>query len=83
MDVEKFIDELDRRNWGVASLNTYRQNGNCVYILISQRGDSGRFIKKECFSYEFNDTLDKIINELNEMKKEIKWLVNENVALIT
>jgi hypothetical protein len=67
-DMEDFIDELNSKNWGVVSFNTYTQNGNCCFIMVSERGDSGRFIKKECFSYELNHTLQIIIDEIRVHK---------------
>jgi hypothetical protein len=66
VDMEKFIEELDKRNWGVASFNTYHQKGNCCFIVITEKGESGRFIRMECFDYELNRCLDIMMNRLNE-----------------
>ena len=69
MDMEKFIEELDKRNWGVASFNTYHQKGNCCFIVITEKGESGRFIKMECFDYELNESLDKMMDILTTRER--------------
>lgn len=70
MDMEEFIDKINERNFGVVSFNTYKQNGiNCCYIMIAERGDNGWFMKRECYDYELNNTLEMMLDELKTMRK--------------
>ena len=43
-----FLKDIDELGWGVASFNTYSQNGHThCFILVAEKGGSGRFIKSE------------------------------------
>ncbi len=70
MDMEEFIKALDKINYGVVAFNTYRlDNENHCYIMIAERGATGRFIKNECKATELNVLLGKIIDDIH-----IIWL---------
>lgn len=71
MDMQTFIKEIAKKDYGVVCFNTYRQNGfPMCYIMIAQRGDSGHFIKRECTDFNLNETLDMLLIEV----KGGQWL---------
>lgn len=65
MDMQTFIERIDTLGWGVGAFNTYHLNGvNHCYIMISEKGSRGRFLKEECIEYDLNETLQKTLNRL-------------------
>jgi hypothetical protein len=72
MDMEEFIAELHERNFGVVSFNTYMQNDlNRCFIMIAERGSTGRFLKSECYDVDLNYTLQNMIVEVLKLKGEL------------
>ncbi len=66
-DITQFIQKIDEFGWGIGAFNTYHHDGiNYCYIMVSQRGGSGRFLKKECTVPEFEKTCGEIIDILQE-----------------
>jgi hypothetical protein len=64
-DMQAFIKEIATYDYGVVAFNTYKQGGvPMCYIMIAMRGDSGRFIKRECKYEHLNETLDFLLIEL-------------------
>lgn len=71
MDMQTFVMEIGKLDYGVVSFNTYKQSGiPMCYIMIAGRGDSGHFIKRECTYFQLNETLDYLLIEL----KGGRWL---------
>ncbi len=69
MDMEEFINQLDKFNYGVVAFNTYRLNKeNHCYIMIGERGSTGRFIKDECRVTEINTLFERIVARLQRLK---------------
>ena len=65
MEMEKFITKISERNFGVVSFNTYMHDGiNHCFIMIAERGNTGRFIKEECPNLDLNSTLQKMLDSL-------------------
>lgn len=78
MNIDEFFVKIDRLGFG-ANINTYHQDGvNHVFFLITERGEEGTFIKRECLDHESADMMDTIIAELEkkiiiaELEKKIK-----------
>ena len=69
MDYYKFLMEIDKLGFGVSSSNTYHLAGiHYFFLLISEKGDRGRFIKSE---FEVN-WMPENLYELLDMCKEMK-----------
>lgn len=65
MDMQEFIANIDKRNYGVVSFNTYMQRGiNHCFIMIAGRGNTGKFLKEECSANDLNITLQKILYDI-------------------
>ena len=65
MDFQEFIRKCEAKGYGIAAFNTYNLKGeNCCYIMIAQKGYSGRFMKEECKVSELNQCLDFIFERL-------------------
>ena len=62
MDMMKFLSVLRKIGYGIIGFNTYELNGiSYFYIVISQKGDTGKFYKREGEIQCLNDILDIII----------------------
>lgn len=69
IDMQEFILELDRRNFGIASFNTYIHDGmNHCFIMITERGNTGKFLKEECCDCDLNFTLQKMLDDVSAAK---------------
>ena len=67
MEIKEFLRELLNHGWGIAAFNTYRQDGtNCYFIVVTQSGDSGNFMKMEGIVSEINNAFVDIIGELGD-----------------
>lgn len=65
MEMQTFIKEIAKHDYGVVAFNTYKQSGvPMCYIMIAMRGDSGHFIKRECMDFNLNETLDYLLIEV-------------------
>ncbi len=72
MDMQSFVTELEKRNFGVVSFNTYMRRGeNFCFIMIAEKGDAGKFFKSECLSHMFNDTLQSMMLKVLYLKGEV------------
>ena len=59
--MQEFIIRANKIGLGV-NFNTYRRDdANYCFIMITERGNTGRFIKEECHDYELNNTLERIL----------------------
>ena len=66
MDIKEFLKELDSHRWGIATFNTYYQNNKQYYfIIVTQSGDTGQFIKREGVVNNINTGFVEIINRIN------------------
>ena len=64
MKIEEFINELDKRGWGIAIFNTYHLNGkNCFFMIVNFKSSSGQFMKKEGLINQLNNAFIDIIGE--------------------
>ena len=67
MEIKEFLRELLNHGWGVATFNTYRQDGTyCFFIIVAQSGDSGNFMKKEGLVSEVDNAFVDIVGELGD-----------------
>ena len=65
MDFQEFIRRLEILKWGVVAFNTYRLNGeNHCYIMVGEKGNTGKFHKRECKASELNQNLDSVFEML-------------------
>lgn len=65
MNFIDFLKTIDRMGFGLASFNTYRMdNQTWCFILVSQIGDSGFFLKRECQIANLKSTLHMMYNEI-------------------
>lgn len=70
MDMQEFITEIHERNFGVANFNTYRHDGvNHCFIIVAERGNTGRFFKEECLYYNLNNMLKSLLKEIDALKQ--------------
>lgn len=59
MDFQEFITKIQTLGYGVVAFNTYYQNQvNYCYIMIAEKGNTGRFHKREFTASELNQNLD-------------------------
>lgn len=66
MDMQEFVTKLHDRNFGVASFNTYTQEGmNHCFIMIAEKGDKGTFFKGECPYYNLNNMLKSLLRNVD------------------
>lgn len=48
MDFQEFLESIAKFEWGLVFANTYYQNGKeYIFIMISEKGDTGMFEKRE------------------------------------
>lgn len=67
MDMQEFIAKIHERNFGVASFNTYMQDGvNHCFIIVTEIGNDGRFFKEECIDQKLNNTLQKMLDDIEK-----------------
>ena len=67
MDMQEFIARIDKRNFGVASFNTYIHDGvNCCFTVVAERGNSGRFLKEECPYDNLNVMLKLLLDNIEK-----------------
>lgn len=61
MEMQEFIIRANKIGLGV-NFNTYLHDGNnYCFIMITEKGNTGRFIKDECHDYELNNMLERIM----------------------
>lgn len=67
MNFANFLRRIDRLGFGVASFNTYHEDG-CTrcFILVAANGDDGRFLKRECPVADLEATLLGMHDDLTE-----------------
>ncbi len=57
MDFKEFLTNIGKFKWGLVASNTYYQNGKeYIYIMIGEKGNTGRFEKRE-FEVEYMNTI--------------------------
>lgn len=60
MDFREFVINIAKFKWGLVSANTYYQNGKeYIYIMIAEKGSTGRFEKREFEVSYLNDILEE------------------------
>lgn len=58
MDFQEFIIKIEAKGYGIGGLNTYHLNGiNYCYLMISEKGNIGKFHKREFKAFELNQNL--------------------------
>lgn len=73
MDMREFVAKLDNRNFGVASFNTYVQDGmNHCFIIVTERGDKGTFLKGECPYYNIDNMLKSLLVGIDRLERTKK-----------
>lgn len=67
MDMQEFTIKVYKMGLGVI-YNTYRQDGaNHCFVMVTERGSTGKFLKEECLDIELNNTLQKILNDIKNL----------------
>ena len=65
MDMMEFLFELRKIGYGIIIFNTYELDGiSYFYISISQKGNTGKFYKKEGEIQYLNDVLYTMIFDI-------------------
>lgn len=60
MDFKDFLINISKFKWGLVSANTYFQDGKeYIYIMVAEKGNFGRFEKRE-FEVAY---MDKMLDE--------------------
>lgn len=78
MDMQEFIAEIRERNFGVVSFNTYIHDGiNHCFIMVAEKGSEGKFFKEECVDNRLNETLQKIIIDVEKWRNYITGARND------
>lgn len=66
MEIKEFLKELNVHRWSIATFNTYCQNDKQYYfIIVTQSGNIGQFIKREGVVSDINTGFVEIINMIN------------------
>lgn len=66
MEFEKFLNELDRKGWGVAIFNTYHLDGvNHFFLMVAFKGGNGQFMKKEGKIEQLQNAFVDIVGEFD------------------
>lgn len=79
MDMQEFVSKAKTLGCGV-EFNTYLHDGvNYCYIKMSNRGDWGFFVKKECLDKDLNITLDEIIVQYQDLMRKIEFWLPERL----
>lgn len=69
MDIEEFINQLDKFDYGIVAFNTYRLNKeNYCFIMIGERGRVGQFMKDECKVTEIHTLFECIVKRLKRLE---------------
>lgn len=72
MDMQEFTMKVDEMGLGVV-YNTYRQYGiNHCFVMVTERGSTGKFLKEECLDIELNSTLQKMLDDIEGIYKKDK-----------
>lgn len=74
MDFQEFLIKIQSLGYGIVAFNTYYQRDvYYCYIMISEKGDTGKFYKREFKTFELNDNLQFIYNTLDYIIKEEEY----------
>jgi hypothetical protein len=70
MNMQEFVIELHKRDFGVI-FNTYIQEGvNYCFIIVTEKGNTGRFLKRECVDCDLNYTIENMLLDILKLKGE-------------
>ena len=65
MIIEKFLTTLEKNGWGIAAFNTYNVDDYFLfYLMVSQKGNTGRFLKREGDVNSLGIVFDDMINNI-------------------
>ena len=65
MDMQEFIARIHEINLRIANFNTYIHNGiNYCFIIVTERGNTGRFFKDECPYHDLNVMLQLLLDDI-------------------